>query len=256
MKFKKIFILSLFIFCKTLHGEPNYQESFLQANDLYKQKKYEQAFKLYKKIPYPETTINYNLGNCAYKMNKLGYALLYWRRAENDWGLFNREELLANIALVKEQIKKNQGALKLFGASKLIHAIPFVGVLKEKTLSLIRSTPLIWIQLFFLFIWFFLFIYLRYLYQRKLKFIIFLLFLLASWFGLMLVIKYNMRFRMYGIIVKPQTKLLSGPSESYQTLLTLPEGGEGKIKTMSDNHYKVKINGQIGWINSEAFEKI
>lgn len=257
MKSKKSFILMLLlIMTKGLCAAPNYQELFLEANEHYKENKFKAAFEKYKQIPNPSTKINYNLGNCAYKMGKLGYALLYWRRAENDWGLFNRQELVENIKLVQEQIKKTQGSIKRFGTAKIVHSIPFVSTIKEKTLSAVRSTPLLWLQLLFLLIWFFLFMYLRYLHQKKQKFIIVLLFLLASWFGLLLVIKYNMRFRKYGIVVQKQAKLLSGPADSYQTLIQLPEGVEGKIKKQSGDYYKVKINGQIGWMSSQAFEKI
>ncbi|MFH1832192.1 MAG: hypothetical protein ABH827_05345 [bacterium] len=249
--------LLLFLFvCPILYGAQNFQEQFAQANELYKQTKFDAAYNLYKQIPEKNAQVYYNMGNCAYKLNKLGYALLYWKRAENDWGLFNRSELQSNIALVKDKLKKTQHEPKRIGTNRIVHAIPLVGPLKNATLSIVRTTPLIWLQLLFLIIWFFLFVSLRYLYAHKQKAIITFLFLIIAICGSTLVIKYNMRSRIYGIVVNPRSSLLSGPGDTYQTILQLPEGSSGKIHKHSDGYYKITIHGQIGWINQKNFKKI
>ncbi len=157
-----------------------------------------------------------------------------------------------NIALVKNEVAKHQQSI----APKFIDKLPFIKKMKESLTSMVRSTPIFFLQLVFLAIWIFLFFYVRYLYKRRYSIVILLLFLLAACFGSMLVVKYNMQYRKYGIVVKKNAVLRSGPSDTFQVLLSLPEGSEGKIRKRSGEYYKVKIYNYIGWISRNDFKKI
>jgi len=252
---KRIFYLSLLVLWPVVYSVPHYQEQFLQANELYKNAEYSKALSIYENMPTKSPQLYYNLGNCSYKLGNLGKALVYYRRAEHDWGLFNREELQANIAMVKEQLDKKHG-LKKRDTRKFVLMVQATKRLKERFVSLIKAMSLFMLQLFFLFIWFILFVYIRYLYTRRHKFVLLTLFLFTTLCGTMLAVKYNMSLRTYGIVVAEKTNLLSGPGVDFQILGVLREGDEGIVKKESTNHYKVKVNGQFGWVPSEAFEKI
>ena len=245
MKLKKTLKLILFICFATqiINCQPNYQEMFLRANKLYKSGDFAKAYDLYQKIPNPSAEVNYNLGNCAYKLEKYGYALLFWRRAEKDWGLFNRGELQNNISLLNKKLNKNTEK-------------NFIVKTKNYVISLIRSTSLIILQILFLIFWLFLFLYLRYLYKIKQKILIILLFFLTALLGTFLVIKYTLEKKSYGIVVSQNATLLSGPGKNFQELGTLLQASEVSIQKSSDGFYKIKFNKLFGWTSKNNVEKI
>lgn len=234
-------------------SEIDYNTIFEKANTLYKNGNYEGAMELYKKIPNKSAAVNYNLGNCAYKLNKLGFAHLYWRRAEKNWGFLGRTELLNNMKLLKEQLKTRKNGEKNKNKDKiLIKAKDF----KLHFSSFIRATPLYVFQFAFLFFWLFLFIFIRNLLKRKKKLLIGTLFTFIAISGLMLVSKYNFEYKQFGIITVNNAKLLSGPGDNFQVLSFIQEAKEVNIQKTSPGFYKIKIDRLIGWIKQEAVEKI
>lgn len=230
----------------------NATEQFEKANILYRQKKYDDAIKLYEQIPQKSAYVNYNLGNCSYKLNKYGYALLYWRRAEKHWGFLNRDELVDNINLLQQKVRKLHG-LKTKRHGPIIKALIKI---KQLSISMTRSTPLIVLQMLFLLLWLFLFLYIRFLYKKQKKYIISTLFTLIAFFGMVLVARYSMEMRTYGVIVSEQAPLLSGPADTYQTLMQLHQAQELIIKKESKTFLKVKVLRRIGWINKKHIKKI
>lgn len=84
------------------------QSLFLQANEQYKKGNVEQARTLYQKIVNKSPQVYYNIGNCEYRLNHPGYAMLYWRRAERDWGIWDRDDLVKNIELLKKSFSRHQ----------------------------------------------------------------------------------------------------------------------------------------------------
>jgi len=196
MKFRFLFKIAIPVICLSvgLSARVNYQEMFLKANKFYKEGEFQSAYDLYKKIEIKSSQLHYNKGNCAYQLGKYGYALLYWRRAERSWGLFNRAELLDNIALLKHKINKSKPYKNI--------TLLFLKKMKRYVSSLLRSTSLFSFQLLFLIFWVFLFLYLRYLYKNKQKIIIAILFFLIALFGTLLVIKYSLSCYQRGVVIK------------------------------------------------------
>jgi len=222
----------------------SYQELFSKANDLYKESEFEEAKNLYNKVPNKTSQINYNLGNCNYKLGQYGYALLYWRRAEREWGIFNKEELLSNIFLLKN---------KLFGVEKNYKGFEKI---KDWTLSFVKSVSLLVMQLIFLILWMFLFLYLKYLYRQRQRLIIVILFILIAIVGVVLTMRYTFDARRQAVVVSKSAKLLSGPGESFQGLGVVPEAREVIIKRTLGNYLKIKVKGQIGWIATNLIEEV
>ena len=162
MKIKYIFLSSVFLIFTLSYAyvENTHQDLFLKANLLYKSGKFEKSKDLYEKIPNKGSRVYYNLGNCFYRLDKYGYALLNWRRAEKQWGIYNKSELLENIYLLKS---------KLFGQKEQTTKIKFFLNIKNQIVSFIKSAPLLLIQIIFFVLWLFLFLYLRYLYKKRQK---------------------------------------------------------------------------------------
>jgi tetratricopeptide (TPR) repeat protein len=228
----------------------DYNAVFEKANMFYKEGKYEDAMELYKKIPDKSAAVNYNLGNCAYKLNRFGFAHLYWRRAEKDWGFFGRTELLNNMKRLREQLKAPKAEKqkdKVLIKAKNLHL---------HITSFIRATPLRVFQIVFLFFWMFLFMLIRNLLMRKKRLLIGILFTFIAVSGLMLVSKYNFEYKQFGIVTVDNAKLLSGPGDNFQVLSSIQEAKEVIIQKTSSGFYKIKVDGLIGWLSQEAIEEI
>ncbi len=226
---------------------------FDKANSLYKDGQYELAMELYKKIQDKNAVVNYNLGNCAYKLNRFGFAHLYWRRAEKYWGFSDRSELLSNIKMVKEKIKAQKTGKK---DKKTEAVFKNLKNLKIQIISFIRATPLFFFQIVFLILWIFLFVFIRKLFRLRKRLLAAMLFTFIAISGLMLVSKYNFEYKQFGIVITDNAKLLSGPGDNYQVLSFVSEAKEVIIQKTSNGFYKIKINGQIGWISQKAVEVI
>lgn len=253
MKFNRILA---FLLCFTASGlsvqaeHHNPHEVFLYGNELYKKGDYAEALRQYELIQHKNPHVFYNMGNCSYKLKKLGYALLYWRKAEYDWGISGRDELLKNIELVKKELAPDAPGKKISGIKKASE------VLSNQAISLIKAIPLLWLQLAVLLMWLFLFLYLHYLHRRGRAFIIaFLFFFLALAAG-MLTLKYGINFRQYGVVVVNQGILRAGPGDTYKTLGEVSQGDEIRIFKKADDFYKVTARGTIAWISEKELKSV
>lgn len=245
-------LLLLSVYLNAAQKQIDYQSVFDKANSLYKEAQYESAMEFYKKIQDNSAVVNYNLGNCAYKLNKLGLAHLYWRRAEKYWGFSDRTELLNNIKMVKDKLREQKNGKK---DKKTEAVFKSFKNLKIQIISFIRTVPLLFFQFVFLIFWIFLFVFIRKLFRLRKRLLAAMLFTFIAISGLMLVSKYNFECKQFGIVVAGNAKLLSGPGESYQVLSFVSEAKEVIIQKASNGFYKIKINGQIGWI-SQAFVEV
>lgn len=224
------------------------QELFVQAAELYKENKFAQAQELYEKISDKSSRVYYNLGNCFYKQKKYGHALLNWRKAENNWGFFNRSELLRNIALVKEVSSQNLGTKQeKQEQSPITNFVLGMKNLTASTVSFIRSIPLLFLQIIFLILWFVMFVLMRFLYRKKQRVIIVSLFVFLVVSGSGLALKYGINARHYGVVLN-KSSLMSGPGQGYQILGELSEAQEVMIQKKSGDYCKIKIYNQIGWV--------
>jgi len=223
---------------------------FLLATQAYKNGDFAKAYEEFEKMPEKNAAIYYNLGNCAYQQEKYGYALLHWRRAERDWGFFGREELSANMKLIRKKISASEGEQKDQGP--LVTILSSGKALKNACVSAIRATPIIWLQILVLTLWIVLFWFLRYLFRHKHRIIIILLFTAQVLAAGMLALKYNYTLKMFGVVVEKTAPFMSGPGKTYTQIMLLPEAKECVILKESDGYYKVKTNGSVGWVQKSA----
>ena len=220
---------------------------FTRAGKLYQKNEYEQALGLYKQITPKSAPVYYNMGNCAYKLDDYGRALLYWRRAEKMWGMFGRQELLENIAVLKKKQAEQRPEKEI------------VSVIKRWThsfISWLRSVPLFFLQLTFLLLWFFLFMYLKLLSQQRYRFLITVLFCFIALFGTVLAIRYTIDYKTYGVVVRAQAPLLSGPSPSFSSIGTLYQADEITIQKKSGSYFKIRFGKRIGWVSAKDVEEV
>jgi tetratricopeptide (TPR) repeat protein len=252
-----IFLYVISFYCFGFSQEPaDNQMLFEQANDSYKKGDYSQAYKQYQQITDKNTRIHYNLGNCAFKLNKPGLALAHWRRAEKDWGLYGREELVKNIALVQQHsaiLHTNPSEQE----QTLLHAlVNWAQSTKSSFYSLVQAIPLLYIQLLVLLLWIILFATIRFLYKKGHKIIVSVLFFFLAISAIMLAFKYNFMHKERIVVIVPSADLTSGPGKNYAVLSHLPEAQEADILKESGGFFKIRAKRQLGWIEKNAVEKI
>jgi hypothetical protein len=234
----------------------NYEEIFLQANAFYKKGDFKNAYELYKQIQNPSPQINYNMGNCSYKLGHFGYALLYWKRAEKNWGLFNREDLNHNLELLERQIFEQRHKNEDADQAKLYELKFQMFQLSSFFISIVYGMPLLALQLLFLLLWILLLFYKKYLYKKQKKFIIITLFILLAVSGTMIALKYSLSLCEKAVVTGKRTVVFSGPGETYQEIGVLPEASEIIVKKDTDAFCKIKHKGLVGWVESKTIEKI
>ena len=230
-----------------------YADYFQRANELYKKDKFEEALTLYKKIPNPGAIVSYDMGNCAYKQSNYGYALTYWRRAERSCGLLGGSELLNNIRLLKNKLRESKNCTKEKQKNEAF--LQEIRNLKIYFDFFVHSIPLLFLQIVFLLLWILTFLFIRDLFKTKRKTLVLMLFTTIAISGLILVVKYNFEIKEHGVVVSKNANLLSGPGQNYQILSFMPEASEVVIEKAVDGYFKIKINGQNGWIDQSSVEK-
>jgi tetratricopeptide (TPR) repeat protein len=251
-QFVIVLIFTSFFGSVVARAESGVEGNFIKANAFYQRGEFKKACDVYQKINDKDASVYYNMGNCAFQLGKLGYALLYWRRAEKMWGVFGKKKLLDNITLLKKHAESLSGGKP----KRTIGAFRFFKRARASFISFIGSAPLWVLQLLFLMLWLFLFIYVKYLFWARRKILISLLFCLIALLGVMLVVRYMLDVRHYGVVVSKQARLLSGPGNTFQKLSTLPEAEEVRITKQNHGFYKIRVGKRIGWVSSKEIEMV
>jgi hypothetical protein len=81
---RKMLTISMLFLVALLHGEDSGDSLFVQAGEAYSEGRFEQALVTYQEIVdqgYAAADLYYNMGNAAFRSNKLGYAVLYYEKA-------------------------------------------------------------------------------------------------------------------------------------------------------------------------------
>ena len=246
---RRLTILFL-LFSSCLQAVTGDQNLFLQASALYKQGEFQQALDTYAKIIDKDRNVYFNQGNCAFKLQRYGQALLFWRRAERDWGLFNRQELNDNITLVKKITHSLPGQQSQQGPVLALQT--YAKTIKNIYASFVRATPLFIFQIFFLLLWILFFVLLKWFKRNRKSPAIMLVGAIYIGAGLLLVSKYSMNFKVHAVVTSQQAILYSGPGTTYHVLGTLGQADEVVVQRESDGYYKIKASPLFGWVVKDA----
>ena len=226
----------------------------VQAEQAYNQNNFAQAQELYQRISDKTPSVYYAMGNCAYTLDKLGYALLYWRKAERDWGLWGRGPLVKNIDLVKQKTLQQKELDTNAAYPKIV--LNFLTTVQQAFFSVIRAIPLLYLQILVLVLWAMLFFYLRCFGKRKQKALVCLLFGLLALSASMLALKYSFQHQKRLVVLQKESPLLSGPGRNFAPKGHLPEAQEADILKESVDFYRIRVNKHIGWIDKQFVEEI
>ncbi len=248
-KFLLIFIIFLFSFSLIFsNGKLN------RANNLYSKGKYKEALNLYLKVANNKKLHNaylyYNIGNCYFRMGKLPEAILYYERAHLLKPDDNEISFNLNYArsFLKDKFNvKVENPLELI-SYKVLHIFS------------INFLSYIFLILFFLLNFFFFFYFKNRKREKRRKYLyIFVsLFIITIIFASMLVIRVEtFKNFNYGIVMKNNSEVFSGPGKNFTHLFTLNGGTKVKIIEKKDNFYHIKAGkGFEGWVNLNNVNKI
>lgn len=187
-------------------------------------------------------------GDLAYKNGDLGTAMLCWKRAEVNSGLFNKIKVLERIYLLKE----------LTGQTKIsdFNVLKNIKFVKDYFVSVIRTLPYIIIKFLFLLFWILIFLNIRKLIKRKKKLLIIFLFTKMIFLGAIFVARHNLDFNNYGVIMADKTEVYSGLGQDYPVVSILPAATVVKIDNKFNGYFKVKNKGTVGFVDQKCLERI
>jgi tetratricopeptide (TPR) repeat protein len=218
-----------------------------QAENLYEQKKYEEAIIIYESILSSKLTspkLYYNLGNCYFKTNQIGKAIYNYELAKKITPKDDDIKVNLNIANTKtiDKIENKENY--------------FIGALKTTILNYYSSTGWAWLSIISLtvsLILFFLFFISKALVLKRIgffigivSFIVFIGSMVLGYSSLNLKEQIN-----YAIILPHELKVHIEPSSNSDTKFSLHEGTKVSVINQTNQWVNIKLeNGNEGWVES------
>ncbi len=250
---KKIFFLITIVSASLIVEAQNPAKFFEQANNAYKEAKYDSAIVLYERIvaqnmESPE--LYFNLGNAYYRKQDIAKAIVNYERAlllsPND------NEIKQNLEKARQQVSQKVKPLSEFFLS--IWFNDFSNLLSVSVWTGISIAS-------FLFMLFFiaLFVFSSKLSIRKLAISVSLV-LLVLFFATLssglhrkdLIISHR-----FAIVLNSSVTTQSAPNSHGSDLFTLHEGIKVEVKSVRDNWAEIRLaDGKIAWLPVESIELI
>ncbi|MBF26156.1 MAG: hypothetical protein CMP49_06585 [Flavobacteriales bacterium] len=249
---RKILILILFFYSSYLVTANNSDSIFHSSNNLYSSNQFVKAIEGYKSIVNTDIdnfTLYYNIGNCYYRLNKLGYSRLYYEKAKV---LRPKDaDVNHNIAVVKTQLIDDIEDVPKFIISRMVSAIE----------SYFNSSQwgIVFVSLLYLSLILFIFFLNSTSFEKRLHSFRALLvsvplFLIALCFTI-----YSNSFvaNNEAVLVEPNAYVKTAPTESSEDYFIIHEGVKFKIIDKLDTWSRISLSdGKDGWIKTTDFEYI
>jgi tetratricopeptide (TPR) repeat protein len=243
------FIATLFFFSVAQADIESATALFQKGNESYDTGNFDQAIEEYQKIVdlgIKNSKVFYNLGNAYFRKNRLGEAILNYRRA---LALEPRDDdSMTNLAFVKLFTLDKIEEQRVNPLSNLLHWFVNLFSLDELTL--------------FVFLSYFLSILLGILilFKRKKRALLSgltALLVILVIFSSLFAIKLYFNSIKSGVLIAPQSEVRSGPGKDYTLQFTGHEGLEFQINEEAEGWYRISLlNGVKGWIPKDAVEII
>ncbi len=249
MKISRIIILSLtFILIPlSLFGNVNYSIKNLlyKGNNFYQKKDFDKAISAYQDIinrGYEGTSVYYNLGNCFYRENKIGYAIFYYEKAlrlsPGD------DDIIHNLSIANSKTVDKIDVIPQF----------FLVQWWDDLLNLFSISG--WKNFTYLFYILFLttvgvFYFIKKTKSQKYIFysagISLVIFFIST---ILLTIKFNKEYtNKVGIIVYPIVSVKISPDPNSNDAFIIHEGLKVNVRDKVDNWYKIQLHdGKVGWL--------
>jgi tetratricopeptide (TPR) repeat protein len=223
---------------------------YKSANTLYKASQFEEAAAGYEKITaqgYRTAEVYYNLGNCYYKLQKNGKAILNYERAlklsPDD------EDIITNLKLA--QLK----------TVDRVQPVPQLAIVTKWNHLLNSQSSKGWGVLALVFIWLSLLFFVAYIFIKRSGVIMFfaITVLLLSVVSVGLGVKQSNTEEDSGtaILMVSNVAVKSAPDENGNNIFTIHEGIKLYLCDEVGGWTKVRLaDGKVGWVEKNLFEKI
>jgi tetratricopeptide (TPR) repeat protein len=229
------------------------QQMMKDANELYRNGKFESAIETYKQIEkegYEGTSLYYNLGNSYYRVGKIGYAILNYEKA-------------LKLSPTDEEVKHNLAFANLSTVDK-IQPLPefFLFVWWDSLLASFTVNGWTYIVYFFfilLLILISLYFFVRTIFQQKL--VLFsglgILIVLALSVSLLIVKINREQTLISGVVIEQSVTAKTSPDSKSGDAFIIHEGLKVNLEDKLDQWVKIKLaDGKVGWVENNSVEKI
>jgi tetratricopeptide (TPR) repeat protein len=247
------FIIPIIVLVSVLVFPKDVQEMMKQANEFYRNGKFDSAIVAYKQIEkegYEGTSLYYNLGNSFYRIGKIGYAILNYERA-------------LKLSPTDEDVKHNLAFANLSTVDK-IQPLPefFLFVWWDSLLTSFTVNGWTYIVYFFfilLLILISLYFFVRTIFQQKL--VLFsglgILVVLALSISLLIVKINREQTLISGVVVEQSVTAKTSPDSKSGDAFIIHEGLKVNLEDKLDQWVKIKLaDGKVGWVENNSVEKI
>lgn len=225
---------------------------FSKGNALYERREYAKAAEEYAKIlesRLESGPLYYDIGNAFFKMGKIGYAILSYKRAQRL--MPGDSDLKSNLAYA--QSLTEDSALQPQTPNRIVWLIklPFSG-LNLNTVALILLVS------YLVLVGMMIFGMINTVFRRRVTFLFYLILLLF----LITLAAFSVRYYgevilHHGVVVAKEAECKYEPIDKSMTYYTLKEGQEVRILETRNGWRRIRrIDGKLGWVKSDAVEGI
>lgn len=249
LKFIFIIIIALFYLNNNISAKEdnNILEVFKAANNLYEKSDFTGAIEKYKilvEAGIKNKTIYYNLGNAYYKTNKIGLAVLNYKRAFRMSP--GDKDIIANMAFAREKI-----------VDQIKYEKPFPQIIWENIIYLLTLNE--WIMLSVVLYLLFMFLTIVSVLKRdviaELVFYKYLLFIILCVSIIFSGSSYLFYDQLEAVITVDEVDVRNGPGENYSKGFILHEGTETYVESDSGNWAEIILsNGLKGWVEKSNIQ--
>jgi tetratricopeptide (TPR) repeat protein len=225
---------------------------FYKANSLYEQREYEKASEIYAKILNTDTEsgpLYFNIGNTFFKMGKMGYAILAYKKAQRL--MPGDSDLKSNLAYAESLTEDS--ALQALSQNKIswLFKFPF----REYSLN---TVAMILIVLYLILIAMFLLSIINPVFKRRITILFYPVligFLLTL--GAFGIRYYDEEVLRHGVVVAKEAECKYEPIDKSNNYFTLKEG-QGVLVLNTRNGWRRirRLDGKLAWVKSDAVEEI
>ncbi|HRC32084.1 MAG TPA: tetratricopeptide repeat protein [Bacteroidia bacterium] len=244
------FLLALWLGHEVMAAET---KLFEQANTFYKNKNYNKAIELYKKIIAKDNAsaaVYFNLGNAYYKTSETGLAILNYERALKLQP--NDDDIEYNLKLANMQTTdKIEPVPQVFYQRWWTSLITAISLSKRTLVSIILA----WLSCIF----FIAYLFIRNMQLKKIMFALALMLFAGLCVNAFLASQQYQQVnqKRFAIILATNPYIKSSPDEKSASLFMLHEGTKVEVLDELIGWKKIRIaNGNVGWIAADALEQI
>ena len=253
---KNVCLVFLLVSTSFLWGVENSDSVFQESNKLYLASDFENAIHGYLSILDQDISnqiLYYNIGNAYYRLDKLGYARLYYEKAKNSSVSNNSvlEDISYNISFLETQLVDEVSPLPQFFLIKFLSNLTLI----------FSNNAWAFVLIIVLYANLILFLLLIFSSSSAVKSLILKCFLFSLPFLLFVFFLFYMIYHqkqdVFAVLVSQNTYVKSAPSSNAPNQFIIHEGLKFEIIDIVDGWSRVLLSdGKDGWVENNHFLKI